>query len=204
MNKQWKCTVCGYLHSEKHPPDTCPVCGSFKYRFIQNEALPGDLEKRLKEAYAGESKAHIRNTAFARKAEEEDYPQIARLFRAVAEAEKIHAEEYLKYLEGAIGSTEDNLKSAFENEIRAKTDFYPDFIKEAFALNREDVAWSFIRSRDVEERHAKLYKDALTAMLSERNLEYHVCQVCGYVFEEDLPDRCPVCGAEKKKFRKIS
>jgi rubrerythrin len=161
------------------------------------------LEKRLKEAFAGESKATVRNMAFARKAAAEGFPQIARLFRAVAEAEKIHAEEYLKYLEGVIGTTEENLKTAFENEIRAKSDYYPDFIKDAFALKREDVAWSFIRSRDVEERHAKLYKDALTAMLSDKELEYHVCPVCGYVFEEDLPDRCPVCGAEKEKFRKV-
>ncbi|MFH0789368.1 MAG: ferritin family protein [Pseudomonadota bacterium] len=204
MTKQWKCTVCGYIHEGKTPPDFCPVCGAFKYQFILNEPLPGDLEKRLKEALAGESKAYIRNTAFARKADQEGYPQIARLFRAVAEAEKVHAEEYLKYLEGIIGTTEDNLKTAFENEIRAKSDFYPDFIKEAMALKREDVAWSFIRSRDVEERHAKLYKDALTALLSERKVDYHVCQVCGYVFEEDLPDRCPVCGAEKAKFKKVT
>ncbi len=204
MIKQWKCTVCGYIHEGKSPPDICPVCGAFKYQFILNEPLPGDLEKRLKEALAGESKAYIRNTAFARKADQEGYPQIARLFRAVAEAEKVHAEGYLKYLEGIIGTTEDNLKTAFENEIRAKSDFYPDFIKEAMALKREDVAWSFIRSRDVEERHARLYKDALTALLSEREVDYHVCQVCGYVFEEDLPDRCPVCGAEKGKFKKVT
>jgi rubrerythrin len=203
MNKQWKCTVCGYLAEGKTPPDSCPVCGSFKYRFILHEALPEVLEKSLREAFAGESKAAVRNSAFARKAAEEGFPQIARLFRAVAEAERVHAEEYLKYLEGVVGTTEENLKTAFENEIRAKTDYYPDFIKEAFALKREDVAWSFIRSRDVEERHAKLYKDALTAMLADRELNYHVCRVCGYVFEEDLPDQCPVCGAEKRNFQQM-
>lgn len=201
MNKQWKCTICGTIHEGKAPPDYCPVCGAFKYQFILNEALPGDLENRLKEAFAGESKAYVRNLAFARKADQEGYPQIARLFRAVAEAEKVHAEEYLKYLEGVIGETADNLKTAFENETRAKTDLYPAFIKEAFDLKREDVAWSFIRSRDVEERHAKLYKDALSAMLSDKNIDYHVCQVCGYVFEEELPDRCPVCGARKENFK---
>lgn len=201
MNKQWKCTVCGYIHEGKAPPDYCPVCGAFKVQFILNEALPGELEKRLKEAFAGESKAYVRNLAFARKADQEGYPQIGRLFRAVAEAEKVHAEEYLKYLEGVIGETAENLKTAFENEIRAKTDFYPAFIKEAFDLKREDVAWSFIRSRDVEERHAKLYKDALGAMLSDKHIDYHVCRVCGYVFEEELPDRCPVCGARKENFK---
>jgi rubrerythrin len=204
MNKTWKCTVCGYRQEGKAPPERCPVCGAFKYRFILEENLPWDLEKKLREAFAGESKAYIRNLAFAKKAEQEGLHQIARLFLAVAEAEKIHAEEYLKYLEGVIGTTEENLKTAFENEMRAKTEFYPDFIKEAFARKREDVAWSFIRSRDVEERHAKLYKNALTALVIERDLQYHVCPVCGYVFDEELPDRCPVCGSERSTYRAIS
>ena len=203
MTKQWKCTVCGYIHEGKNPPDRCPVCGAFKYQFILYESLPEPLEKSLRRAFAGESKAYVRNLAFAQKAEKEDYPQIARLFRAVAEAERIHANEYLKYLEGLIGSTEENLKAAFENEMRAKSDFYPAFIKEAFDLKREDVAWSFIRSRDVEERHAKLYKDALAALVSDRELDYHVCQVCGYVFEEEVPEACPVCRAPREKFKKI-
>lgn len=203
MNKHWKCTVCGYRHEGKNPPECCPTCGAFKYRFILEEALPEGLEKKIREAFAGESKAYIRNLAFARKATQEGFDQIALLFRAVAEAEKIHAEEFLKYLEGVMGSTEENLKKAFENEIRAKSEYYPDFIKEAFALKREDVAWSFIRSRDVEERHAKLYKDALTALVMEQDLQYYVCPVCGYVFVEELPDTCPVCGEKKANFKSI-
>lgn len=203
MNKRWKCTVCGYIHEGKNPPDHCPVCGAFKYQFILSEPLPEALEKHIKEAFAGESKAHIRNLAFARKAEKEGYPQIALLFKAVAEAEKVHAEEFLKYLEGVVGDTEDNLKRAFENEIRAKSDFYPAFIKEAFDQKREDVAWSFIRSRDVEERHAKLYKEALTALVTEKEMDYHVCRVCGFVFDDTLPDTCPVCGSSKENFKKI-
>lgn len=203
MTKQWKCTICGTIHEGKNPPEVCPVCGAFKYQFILNEPLPEILEKKVKEAFAGESKAYMRNLAFARKAEKDGFPQIARLFQAVAEAERVHAGEFLKYLEGVIGETEDNLKTAFENEIRAKSDYYPDFIKEAFALKREDLAWSFIRSRDVEERHAMLYKDALAALLQDRDIPYHVCQVCGYVFEKDLPDTCPVCGAQKTKFKKM-
>jgi rubrerythrin len=203
MEKKWKCTVCGYIHEGKTPPDICPVCGAFKYQFILYAPLPEALEKSLREVFAGESKAYVRNLAFAQKAEKDQYPQIARLFRAVAEAERVHASEYLKYLEGVIGDTEENLKTAFENEMRAKSDYYPAYIKEAFDLKREDVAWSLIRSRDVEDRHAKLYKDALTALVSDRGLEYHVCQVCGYVFEEDLPDHCPVCRAPREKFKKI-
>ena len=203
MDKKWKCTVCGYIHEGVFPPEVCPVCGAHKYQFILYEKLPDALEKKLKEAFAGESKAHLRNLAFARKAEEDGFPQIARLFRAVAEAERVHADEDLKYLEGVIGETEDNLKTAFESEIKAKTDIYPAFIQEAFALKREDVAWSFSRSRDVEDRHAKLYKDALAAMIKDQETLYHVCQVCGYVFDGDLPEVCPVCRATKENFKKM-
>ena len=203
MNKKWKCPVCGYIHDGEIPPDVCPVCGAYKYQFILYEKLAENLEKILKEAFAGESKAHVRNLAFAKKAEEDGFPQVARLFRAVAEAEKIHAAEYLKYLEGVIGETEDNLQAAFEREIRAKNEIYPPLIQEAFASKREDVAWSFSRSRDVEERHAKLYKDALAAMITDQETVYHVCQVCGYIFDGDLPEKCPVCKAKKENFKRI-
>jgi rubrerythrin len=202
--KKWKCTKCGYLHEGDRPPDVCPVCGAYKFQFILYEPLPASLEGRLREAFAGESKASVRNLAFAKKAEEDGFSQVAILFRAVADAERVHADEYLKYLEGVIGETEDNLKAAFENEIKAKNEYYPAFIKQAFELKREDVAWSFSRSRDVEERHAKLYKDALEALLREQEREYHVCQVCGYIFDSDLPETCPVCRTGKENFKKIS
>lgn len=201
--KKWKCTVCGYLADGDRPPDHCPVCRAHRYQFILYGPLPESLEGLLKEAFAGESKAQARNQAFAQKATQEGYPQIAGLFKAVAEAERIHAAEYLKYLEGVIGETADNLKTAFENEIRAKGEIYPPLIREALAQKREDVAWSFIRSRDVEDRHARLYKEALTAMLSEREVVYHVCQVCGYVFDDDLPDECPVCRSTREQFKRV-
>jgi len=203
MSKQWKCVVCGYIHEGDRPPDVCPVCGAYKWQFILYEPLPDPLEKRLREAFAGESKACVRNLAFAKRAEKDGYPQIASLFRAVAEAERVHADEYLKYLEGVIGETEKNLKAAFESEIKAKNDYYPRFIEEAFSFKREDVAWSFSRSRDVEERHAKLYKDALEAMIKEEEADYHVCQVCGYIFEGELPEACPVCRAKRENFKKV-
>ena len=86
---------------------------------------------------------------------------------------------------------------------KLKTIIYPPFIQEAFSFKREDVAWSFSRSRDVEERHAKLYKDALEAMIQEQETEYHVCQVCGYIFDGELPEECPVCRTKKENFKKI-
>lgn len=203
MAKKWKCTVCGYLHDGDGPPDVCPVCGAHKFQFILYEPMPETLEKRVREAFAGEAKAQVRNGAFARRAETDGFPQIARLFRAVADAERVHAEEYLKYLEGVVGDTEENLKAAFENEIKAKNNFYPAFIQEAFAFQRQDVAWSFSRSRDVEERHASLYKEALEAMIKEEETEYHVCQVCGYIFDGKLPEECPVCRTKKENFKRV-
>ena len=203
MNKKWKCTVCNYIHEGDRPPDVCPACGADKWQFILYEPLPEPLERKLKEAFAGESKAYVRNLAFAKKAEKDGFPQIARLFRAVAEAERVHADEYLKYLEGVVGETEENLKAAFESEIRAKNNYYPQFIQDASSFKREDVAWSFSRSRDVEERHAKLYKDALEALIKEEEADYHVCQVCGYIFDGELPGKCPVCRTKKENFKRV-
>lgn len=199
--KQWKCTVCGYIHEGKQPPDVCPVCGAGKYQFILNEPVPAELEACLKAAFAAESKAHVRNQAFAGRADREGYPQVARLFRAVAEAERVHASEYLKYLEGVVGDTQQNLKTAFEHEIKANTEEYAPLIKQAIESKREDVSWSLIRSRDVEKRHADLYKAALSAMAVDRDVKYSVCQVCGYVFDGALPERCPVCYAPSDKFK---
>ncbi|MBI4833178.1 MAG: rubrerythrin family protein [Candidatus Lindowbacteria bacterium] len=204
MEKKWICTVCGYIHEDEKPPEQCPSCRAHMYQFILYEKVPDELDKSLREALAGESKAFVRNTAFAKKAEKDGFDQIAKLFRAVAEAEKIHAAEYLKYLEGVVGDTEDNLKAAFENEIKANTQIYPPLIKQAMALRREDVAWSFIRARDVEERHSVLYKEALNAMVTEEKPDYYVCGVCGYVFNRDLPDECPVCRSSSENFRRIA
>lgn len=201
--KPWKCTVCGYIHEGSGPPGECPRCGAGAYRFILYQPLSPELEQILKQAFAGESKAYVRNLAFSDRAVKDQYPQIARLFAAVAEAERVHAAEYLKFLEGVVGDTEDNLKQAFDNELRAKEDIYPDMIKKAYEAGRKDVVWSLIRARDVEGRHAKLYKDALQAMVSEREVVYHVCQVCGYVAEDSAPDLCPVCKSPREKFKEI-
>jgi rubrerythrin len=201
--RQWKCTACGYVHEGGGPPDACPQCGAGKWRFILNEPLSEELEARVKEALAAEAKAHVRNQAFAEIAFREGHPQIGRLFAAVAEAERVHANEYLKYIHGLLGSTEDNLKTAFENEVKAHTEGYAPLIKAAMAGKREDLTWSFIRARDVEDRHAKLYKAALAAMAGDRDVEYHVCQVCGYVFDGALPEQCPVCRADRSQFKPV-
>ncbi len=165
--------------------------------------MPDKTEKDLAYAFAAESKAATRNEAFAKKAELEGYPQIARLFRAVSDAESVHARRYLMLMRGKVGTTEENLETAFQNEIKANVQEYPSLIKNASEEGKEGVLKAFSQSRDVEDRHAELYKKAMSDMLAERETDYYVCQVCGYVAEDAAPDNCPVCGAVKGKFKLI-
>ena len=202
--KTWRCTVCGYEHQGKSPPDPCPQCGANMNRFVLVEPLTPELEELVRQAFAGEAKAAARNSAFARQARREGLPQVAALFAAVAEAERVHAAELLPYLEGAVGDSEQNLRAAFEHEIAAKSDHYPPIIAAAVKAKRPDLEWALVRSRDVEARHAELYKRALSALASEREVSYHVCEVCGYVFDGNLPEQCPVCLSGKDQFKKIS
>lgn len=160
-------------------------------------------QKNLAYAFAAESKASIRNDAFARKAEAEGFSGIARLFRAVSEAESVHARRYLLLMRGKVGSTEENLQTAFQSEIKANVDEYPNLIKEATEEGEDAALKAFSHARDVEDRHAELYKKAMNDMLAERETIYYVCQVCGYVAEDEAPQNCPVCGAVKGKFKKI-
>lgn len=160
-------------------------------------------EKNLAYAFAAESKAYIRNEAFARKAQLEGYSQMARLFRAVSDAESVHAHRYLMLMRGKIGSTEENLETAFQNEIKANVEEYPKLMKVASEEESEAALKAFSQARDVESRHADLYKRAMNDMLSDRDTDYYVCQVCGYIAEDGAPEECPVCGAVKGKFKKV-
>ena len=161
-------------------------------------------EKSLALAFAAESKAAARNATFAKKAEMDGYPQIARLFRAVAEAESVHARRYLMLMLGKIGSTEENLETAFQNEIKANVEEYPKLIKTAAEEGKKSALNAFSQARDVESLHADLYKKAINDMVAERETGYYVCQVCGFVSEDDAPDKCPICGAVKEKFKNMT
>ena len=160
-------------------------------------------EKNLALAFAAESKASVRNEVFAKKADHEGYPQIARLFRAVSDAESVHAHRYLLLLRGKIGSTEENLKAAFQNEIKANVDEYPKLMKDAADEDQKKEIEAFSQSRDVESHHAELYKKAMNDMLADRETIYFVCQVCGYISEDEPPEKCPICGAVTGKFKRI-
>jgi rubrerythrin len=162
-------------------------------------------QRNVYEAFVGEAKAYHRLLAFARKADEEDYAQVAKLFRAVAAAEGVHAERHLRLLgEAVVQSTEENLQSSFERESSVNQLYYPQFIHQAEEEGERAAALTFSQARDVEEGHATLYKRALSAMLRDENHEYYVCGVCGYVAEREAPDQCPVCGAKREMFRAVT
>jgi len=165
--------------------------------------MSNKTEKDLSYAFVAESKAYARNSAFALKADQDGYPQIARLFRAVADAESVHARRYLNLIRGKIGSTEENLEAAFQNEIKANVEEYPKLIKDASEEGEKIVEETFSQSRDVESRHADLYKNAMNDMLSDRQSQYYVCQVCGYIGEDEAPENCPVCGADRGNFKVV-
>jgi len=185
-------------------PRQCPVCGAEAGKLVPHEVsgIKGTKTlKNLKAGFVAESQAHLRNLAFAMKADQEGYSQVAILFRAIAEAEAVHAFNHFRLL-GAASGTQDNLESAFEREnLAAGT--YPEFVREANEEGNTSVATTFSYSRDVEKGHAKLYKKALAHMIAEEETEYYVCQVCGHVSDGVLPDECPICGAPKEKFRKV-
>jgi rubrerythrin len=156
----------------------------------------------LQQAYAGEAKAALRLKVYAEKAEEEGYPQIAKLFRVIAHSEEIHGARALKVLK-EIKTTEENLAESFESEERVAEVAYGEFVKQAEAEGNRAAVLHFSQSKDVEETHAKLYKEAMSHMLEERETTYYVCQVCGYVADGILPDICPVCGANSDRFKQF-
>lgn len=162
-------------------------------------------EENLKAAFAGESQANRKYLAFAKKADIEGLTQVAKLFRATADAETVHALSHLNVLEG-VKSTRENLQEAIDGETHEFTDMYPDMIKEAEAEGNTQATISFTGANHAEEIHAKLYKKALDAVESGKDVEtadIYVCQVCGHTVENEAPDTCPVCSVSKDMFKRI-
>jgi rubrerythrin len=165
-----------------------------------------ETKKNLEYAFAGESQANRRYLAFAKKAEEEGYSQIARLFRAAAEAETVHALNHLK-ITGDVNSTAENVKAAISGETHEFKSMYPGFINIANQEGNKQAAWSFNVARKVEQIHANLLQKVNSALEKGQKLkqiDYYVCRVCGNTVEGIAPDRCPVCGAPKEQFFKPS
>lgn len=159
-------------------------------------------KKNLMEAFAGESQANRKYLAFANKAEQEGYPGVARLFKAAAAAETVHAHAHLRAL-GGINATKDNLKEAISGETHEFNSMYPKMIDEAKAEGEGTAERSFVFANKVEQIHANLYKNALDNLENFPVKDYYVCSVCGYTVADEAPDKCPVCGAVKKAFNKV-
>lgn len=160
-------------------------------------------QNNLKEAFAGESQANRKYLAFAQKADQEGFTSVAKLFRAVAAAETVHALNHLQVMD-VIGSTADNLKTSIEGENAEYKEMYPNFIKQANEEKASDaIIVSFDVANKVEEIHAGLYKDALDNLGQNKQVEYYVCQICGNTVENSPLDRCPICNAPKEMFKKI-
>ncbi len=160
-------------------------------------------EDALKEAFAGESQANRKYLAFAAKADQEGFPQAARLFRAAADAETIHAHNHLRALK-AVRSTRENLGEAVAGETHEFKSMYPAMIESARAEGNKEAERSFHFANEVEKVHAALYEKLLNSLGSAGEVyPYYVCPVCGYTAEKEAPEACPVCGAKGKMFRKI-
>lgn len=160
-------------------------------------------EQFLNEAFAGESQANRKYLAFAAAADKEGYPQAARLFRAAAEAETVHAHNHLRALKG-IKSTKDNLKEAFDGETHEFTKMYPEMIAAAKAEGNKEAERSFNYANEVEKIHAGLYQQLSSKLGTSKEVyPYYVCPVCGYTAEKEPPGACPICGTNGKMFKKI-
>jgi rubrerythrin len=156
-------------------------------------------EKNLADAFAGESQANRKYLAFAKQAEKEGYPQVARLFKAAAAAETVHAHSHLRTL-GGIKSTAENLKEAIAGETHEFKKMYPAMIVMAKEEKNKGAERTFTYANEVEKVHAALYTKALDNLDNLEAVDYYVCSVCGYTCEKEPPETCPVCGAKAKAF----
>ena len=160
----------------------------------------------LKAAFAGESQANRKYLAFAKKADGEDFPQIASLFRAVAAAETVHAHNHLKAMEGIL-STAENLQAAVNGENYEVVSMYPPMLAEAETEGDKRAARSFRWALEVEKIHEMLYRKAVEFLSKGKDtpkIDYYVCPVCGYTHEGPMTEKCPICSTPPEKFDKIA
>jgi len=159
----------------------------------------------LKNAFAGESQANQKYRAFAKKAEQDGFPNVAKLFRTAAEAERIHAEGHLKAMDG-VGGTIDNLQSAFNGETYEYKEMYPPMFDQAKADDHK-AKRMFGYALEAEEVHAKLYTMALDAVKQGKDLtevEFYLCPVCGNIEIGKPTEPCRICGTKPDKFVLVS
>ena len=157
----------------------------------------------LAAAFAGESQANRKYTAFAEQAEKDNLPGVAKMFRAIASAETLHAISHFKTM-GGVKTTAENLKAALDGETHEFTTMYPDFIKDAEAEGNAKAKASFNMANEAEKAHGALYKKTLENLdsLKGKDIDWYVCPICGYVHEGSAPEQCPICKVPGSKFLK--
>lgn len=161
--------------------------------------------ENAKEAYAGESQANRRYTTFAEKADAEGFSNVAKLFRAAAEAEAVHAKRLLFVLDD-VGSTKENLDASVSGETYEYKEMYPGFVEEANSEQQSDAAQIFTYAMNAEQVHAGLYAQALQAVSQSADLEAEkvlFCPVCGNVVLDEAPEPCPICGVPARMYREV-
>ena len=159
--------------------------------------------ENLKAAFAGESQANRKYLAFSKKADEDGFPQVAKLFRAVAEAETIHALNHFKAL-GEVKSTAENIQAAMSGENYEVNSMYPPMLSGAEAEGNKQAARSFRWALEVEKVHELLYRQALEKLGKETTpVDYYICPVCGYTHEGLMTGNCPVCGTLAQRFMQV-
>jgi rubrerythrin len=168
----------------------------------KEEGMGTKAEESLKEAFAGESQANRKYLAFAKKADQEGYRQVAKLFRAAAEAETIHAHNHLRALKG-IKSTKENVQEAINGETHEFKKMYPEMMEKAKAEKNNEAYETLHFANEVEKIHAVLYTKALENLGKNEELDYYLCPVCGNTVEKTPPEKCPICNTPGKKFIKV-
>ncbi len=167
--------------------------------------MSDQTSKNLKEAFAGESQANRRYIAFSQKAAQDGLPNVARLFRAVAESETIHALNHLKAA-GGLKSTLENIKEAWKGEKEEYTSMYPMFMDQAKRDANNEALKTFFWANEAEKVHGEFYERALKAVEKGGDVEVgelYICGKCGYTVESKVPDKCPICGAGKEMFQLV-
>ncbi|HOL82883.1 MAG TPA: rubrerythrin family protein [Caldisericia bacterium] len=162
-------------------------------------------ENFLKEAFAGESMAHMKYLIFSEIAEKEGYSNIARLFKAISYAEQVHATNHFKNL-GNIGKTNENLQSSIDGETFEVEEMYPVYNNTAKLQEEKGAEISTHYALEAEKIHSELYKMAKDLAEKNKDIEkedIYICPVCGFTHIGEPPDKCPVCGALKDKFKKF-
>jgi rubrerythrin len=162
-------------------------------------------EKFLNDAFAGESMAHMKYQHFADKAEEEGLAEMARMFRAISFAEKVHAGNHYVAL-GQINSTSDNIQTCINGETYEINEMYPVFNATAKLQDESDAVRSTHYALEAEKIHAEWYKNAKEAVDKGEDVKVgtiQICSVCGHTREGEAPDKCPICGSTKDKFKQF-